>query len=70
MKKLNLLLFIFSAICQIRLDFLKLEIAKQADGTCVAGAVTNNLNINGPTALDPPELCGTLTGQHSKYQTF
>jgi len=51
----------FLDICQLRLDFLKLQIsAKAATGACG----TNTLTINGPTARDPPVLCGTITGQH------
>ena len=49
-------------ICQIRLDFKKFEVNKNADGTC--GADTR-LTINGPTDEDPPVLCGTISGQHS-----
>ena len=53
-----------SAICQLRLDLLRFQISnKQADGSCMG----NTLTINGPTARDPPILCGTLTGQHSKF---
>merc|ERR1711860_236602 len=49
------------SICQLRLDFLKLQIsAKAATGACG----TNTLTIDGPTARDPPVLCGTITGQH------
>ena len=41
---------------------LKLSIS----GKAATGACTNQLTINGPTARDPPVLCGTITGQHSK----
>ena len=47
----------------MRLEFETLQVSdKQATGLCG----TNTLTINGPTATDPPVLCGTLTGQHSK----
>ena len=47
----------------MRLEFETLQVSdKQATGLCG----TNTLTINGPTARDPPVLCGTLTGQHSK----
>jgi len=39
---------------------LKLSIS----GKAATGACTNQLTINGPTARDPPVLCGTITGQH------
>ena len=27
----------------------------------------DSMTITGPTARNPPVVCGTLTGQHSKY---
>ena len=65
-------------ICQIRLDFISTTIGQPADttGSCADG---DNLVLtpgagsltNGATAtlanVDPPTLCGTLTGQHGIY---
>ena len=50
-------------ICQLRLDFDKFEITIGTAGTC-----TDSFVAKGPTNSNGLEnVCGKLTGQHSKY---
>jgi len=51
-------------LCQIRLDFDNLVIAQpDTAGACA----TDTLKATSPTGASPPVVCGTLTGQHSKF---
>jgi len=52
-----------SIICQLRLDFLTFMMGK------TAGACTDSLVVDGPTARDPTPLCGNLAGQHIYVET-
>ena len=52
-----------SDICFLRLDFE--QFTTQFDGT----ACTDTLEITTQSGLTYPTLCGTLTGQHSKFIT-
>ena len=65
----------FSDICQIRLDFIAADL-QQPDATDAASTtgdcVDTILAITAGTSSssiynNPPNLCGTLTGQHCKY---
>ena len=49
-------------ICQFRLDFDAFDITEVA----TTGVCTDKLTITGTTGRNPPVVCGTLTGQHSK----
>ena len=57
----------FSEICQVRLDFLTLNLAQPtaATGDCTTGdrdSITLDAGGNDPNRV----LCGDLTGQHGK----
>ena len=56
-------LILFSAICQIRLDFETFKIAQvtTTTGTCDSDKVS----FTSPAGRNPPSLCGTLTDTHS-----
>jgi hypothetical protein len=50
-------------ICQLRLDLDDFVINQpDNDGLCA-----DTLAVTSPTLFSPPIVCGTLTGQHSKY---
>lgn len=57
-------------ICQIRLDFVSASLQQPNSAAATAGTCTNTiLDITGGSSSggisdDPPNLCGTLTGQH------
>ena len=57
--------FIFSEICQMRLDFDNFDITETTAGVC-----TDSFTIAGQSGQNPLDLCGTLTGQHSKSLIF
>ncbi|ODM97023.1 hypothetical protein Ocin01_09656 [Orchesella cincta] len=49
-------------VCQLRLDFIQLQLATAdpTNGQCMA----DRLSINGVSGTAPPNLCGDLSGQH------
>ena len=52
-----------AGVCQVRLDFISMVLASaDTEGQCMV----DRLSINGATPTVPPNLCGTLTGQHSE----
>ena len=51
------------SICQIRLDFNTLDIA---DPTTAGACSTDAFDAVGPSGKNPPRICGTASGQHSK----
>ena len=56
-------------ICQLRLDFDALDLTEVAAlGAPTCGECTDKLTITGPTGRNPPVVCGTLSGSHSKYR--
>ena len=57
--------FIFSDICQMRLDFDNFDITETTAGIC-----TDSFTVAGQSGQNPLDLCGTLTGQHSKSFIF
>lgn len=54
-----------TGICQLRLDFETFTLTQ--NGNVCTGAMTDSLQVDGPTARDPDILCGNLGGQHSKF---
>ena len=55
---------VFLEICQIRLDFLTVNLAQPTAGTGVCTGDTFAVTAGG--GGDIPTLCGELSGQHSK----
>ena len=51
---------LFSAICQLRLDFINFSLSK-SDGEC-----PDFLTITSPSTRDPFALCGEIAGEHSE----
>ena len=51
-------------VCQVRLDFLELQLAPadSRDGHCL----TDRLTVSGNSGPAPKNICGDLEGQHSK----
>ena len=37
-----------------------------AENTALTGACLDSFDVVGPTGRNPPTICGTNTGQHSK----
>ena len=52
-------------VCQLRLDFHTFSGFVNAVGVC-----TDTFVAAGQTGRNPPEICGTNTGYHSKYHGF
>ena len=62
--------FLDVGICQLRLDFVDVALTQPALANGCAGI--DNIGIvaggaGGANGLNPPNLCGTLDGEHSKY---
>ena len=53
-----------SDVCQLRLDF---ETFSGFVTTTPAGSCSDSFAASGQTGKDPPTICGTNTGYHSKY---
>lgn len=53
-------------ICSIRLDFEQLELAEPDTTTTdsIGDCTVDDLTVAGSTGTDPPEICGSSTGQH------
>ena len=49
----------------MRLDFDNFDITETTAGVC-----TDSFTIAGQSGQNPLDLCGTLTGQHSKSLNF
>jgi hypothetical protein len=58
-------------VCAIRFDFIDVNVYGGADQyvTNEISATTDRMEINGPTAVDPPLIGGILTGQHVYTET-
>ena len=50
-------------VCQLRLDF---QTFKGFATTTPAGTCSDSLAATGQTGTDPPSICGTNTGYHSR----
>ena len=68
-------LVMFIVIC--RLDFLEFEIALPPSGSTVNPDIDGDCTESGdtftvmsPTGVNPPLVCGILSGQHSMYFNF
>ena len=57
--------FLDVGICQLRLDFVDVALTQPNDANGCAGI--DNIGIVAGGGLNPPNLCGTLDGEHSKY---
>lgn len=51
-------------VCQLRLEFTKMDLAPAE--TLTGQCMTDRLSFNGISGTSPPNLCGDLSGQHSK----
>ena len=51
-------------VCQLRLDFDNFDITETAP---ITGACTDTFDVTSGSSRDYFALCGTLTGQHSKF---
>ena len=68
----------FIDICQIRLDFVEVKLQQPASttgATTTGDCVDTILAITPGTSSSsiynkPPDLCGTLTGQHGKLNFY
>ena len=58
--------FFLSDICQIRLDFDTVVLDQPSStGTC-----SDEFSVDSPASADPPTLCGTFSGTHSKKSSL
>jgi len=54
-----------SDICQIRLDFETGVFTQETTGACTTDTVT----VTSPSGVNPPVICGTVTGSHMYVET-
>ena len=59
--------FLFSDICQIRLDFRQLSTSYSSSSPtgCISGT-TDVVSFSTPNSVSYPSVCGDVTGQHSE----
>ncbi|XP_059091319.1 uncharacterized protein LOC131886884 isoform X2 [Tigriopus californicus] len=51
-------------LCQIRLDFISTQMGVDDTGLC-----TDSITVTSPTGVNPPVVCGDLSGQHMYLET-
>ena len=70
-SRVHCISFQFSDVCQIRLDFVTVDIGVPSQVAASVGQCTgDSITVTSPSGYAITPLCGTLSGTHSRFKIF